>query len=123
MTTKLEVYIDENEIRRIVDELKSEIDSKKGTKIKNVDIVSIALANATKNPEWTYYLLAYKNNSHYTVTLKKFEKQPTFYTPLKISSTLTNIEDLSMLLQRIAKIYLIFQYLADKKDEFRKSFI
>jgi len=125
MDIKIEISIDEEEIKEIVDDLRHEFARKSAIRIKNFNVISIPLGNASKNSQWIYYLSSYKEGEEerLSVTLKRFEKQPATYAPLKVSSAIVDIEDLSKLLERIAKIYLIMQHMMVGKKEVKKTFI
>ncbi len=116
------IEVDEEETKKLVDELIEIVEKTEEIKIKgNIMTKTISLGRASKRNEWKYILNLYQPNNDITVTLKRFEKQPVAYAILKLTDKVTEVEDLESFLKRMSKLYLLIREmkrrLGDGKEE------
>jgi len=106
------VKIPEEDLKNIVDEIKKSLDESELMKLRGgIKVKSMQIASATGDSAWKYFLTYYLETGDLTVTVKRFEKQPTSYAIVKVTDKVIDAEDFSNFVERMAKIYLLLKYL------------
>jgi len=117
--------VPENRLIEVVNELKNRIIESSEKKLRGgVEVKSIQITSAGADGAWKYFLTYYPKSKNITVTVKRFENQPTSYSILKITDKIIEAEDFKDFVERIAKIYLTLKLLRKEligKEEVSKE--
>lgn len=111
----IELKFDEMEIKDIVNQIKEVIEKSEAMKLRGgVVAKSLQVSEAKLDSSWKYFLTYYPLTGDLTITVKRFEKQPTSYAILKITDKIVEVEDFNSFIEKIAKMYIALKYL--RKD-------
>ncbi len=111
------IEVTDEEIDRLVKRIEEEFNKIDEKVLANeMKVKTVKLAEASKDSKWKYYLDYYPDEKRFTLVVNMSEKQPRKYAVLKLSSVVTSIESPEKFIERVAKLYLLFQKLREKLD-------
>ncbi len=111
----IELKFDEMEIKDVVEQIKEVVERSEAMKLRGgVVAKSLQVSEAKLDSSWKYFLTYYPLTGDLTITVKRFEKQPTSYAILKITDKIVEAEDFNSFIEKIAKMYIALKYL--RKD-------
>ncbi len=109
------VIISEEELNNLVEKILNDLNTAEEKTIgTGVKVITLKLAEASKERKWKYFLDYYPETGRLTVMVKVSERQPERYAILRISSKITNAEEPEKFLERMAKIYLLLKRLEER---------
>lgn len=111
------IKVSSEELTKLVNKVLDALNGDYERLIGGVKVITIKLADASDDHRWKYFLDYYPDDNRITVTMKMGGKQPGKYSIFRISSVINEVEPLEKLLERIVKIYLLFNELRMKLDK------
>ena len=108
----ISIKIPEDDLKAIADEIKKDLEESETLKLRGgIKVKSMQVASATLDSAWKYFLTYYPDTGDLTITVKRFEKQPTSYAIIKVTDKVVEAEDFNNFVERMAKTYLLLKYL------------